>query len=443
MRNALLLLAAIMSLHSFAQNREINSTGLYIHTDKHIYMPAEKIWFTGYLLNIQATDSLPYHTLFVTLINENTHKPVLYERFAFDRAICKGMLELPDSLPAGDYALVGYTNNYIIDSHEQEFQQWISIRKPNQPSYKIKKTPADSLRSTTAKIPNAGLKINLTTDSATYNKRSVINCKIELTDTAGKAIQGLFSVTCVCEKRLRRQNHWDICHYYYIDQYKLPGQVDLSTAQQELNPVSGFVTKGSKKVKKPIPLLLMKNNEMITLKTNKDGIFGLNSYQLISTPGQPDVILSIVKGNPSEFKINFLNDVERINHQLAQVNYSCTLGDMEDSEIFTSEEMEMHTVPAPQTAATKTKQPPHGQEPGYVKKIKPVYQPPEFRTASDTSAIPDYNTTLYWNYLINTDQEGHASFSFRSDDLPGVFVCVVQGVSTMGVFSKRLQFVVK
>ncbi|QJB36605.1 hypothetical protein HF324_01495 [Chitinophaga oryzae] len=133
-KTALLLLTILLyTPHIVAQNRDINSTGLYIHTDKHIYTPAEKIWFTGYLLNIRATDTLPYHTLFVALINPNTRKPVLNERFAFDRGVAKGLLVLPDTLPPGDYALVGYTNNYIADNHEQEFQQWISVRKPHQP----------------------------------------------------------------------------------------------------------------------------------------------------------------------------------------------------------------------------------------------------------------------------------------------------------------------
>lgn len=431
----------ILYIPCHAQNRDINSTGLYIHTDKHIYTPAEKIWFTGYLLNIRATDTLPYHTLFVALINPVTHKPVLNERFAFDRGVCKGLLELPDSLPSGDYALVGYTNNYIADNHEQEFQQWISVRKPHQPAFKMKKTPADTTRTAKLKIPDSNICIRLETDSAAYQQRGMVNCRVVLTDTTGKAIQGLFSVACVCERRLRKHDKWDICHYYFIDQYRLPASVDLSTAQQELNPVSGFVTKGTKKVKKPIPMLLMKNNEMITLKTNKDGIFCLNSYQLFTPSGQPDAILSVVKGNQSEFKINFLNDIERVNHQLAKINYPYTPEDMADSTIFTPEETAAATVITPAPANPKVPVP--QQEPGYVKKVKPVYQVPEFQQASDTVTARNYNTTLYWNHLINTDEQGHANFSFRLNDLPGVFVCVIQGISTKGVFSKYLRFEVR
>ncbi|SKA33611.1 hypothetical protein SAMN04488128_103866 [Chitinophaga eiseniae] len=443
MRNATLLLLTILwyTPYIVAQNRDINSTGLYIHTDKHIYTPAEKIWFTGYLLNIRATDTIPYHTLFVALINPITRKPVLNERFAFDRGVAKGLLLLPDSLPPGDYALVGYTNNYIADNHEQEFQQWISVRKPHQPPFKTRKTPADTTRTATLKIPDSNICIRLDTDSTTYRQRGLVNCRVELTDTTGKPIQGLFSVACVCEKRLRKHDKWDICHYYFIDQYRLPASIDLSTAQQELNPVSGFVTKGSKKVKKPIPLLLMKNNEMITLKTNKDGVFCLNSYQLITTPGQPDAILSVVKGNQSEFKINFLNDIERVNHQLAKINYPYTPEDMADSTIFMPEEITAMDVSAQAPPAPKMPVP--QQEPGYVKKVKPVYTPPEFQQASDTIATPNFSSTLYWNHLINTDEQGHANFTFRLNDLPGVFVCVIQGISTMGVFSKYLRFVVR
>lgn len=440
-KTLLLLTVLLNNPHLVAQNRDINSTGLYIHTDKHIYTPSEKIWFTGYLLNIRATDTIPYHTLFVALINPNTRKPVLYERFAFDRGVSKGLLALPDSLPPGDYALVAYTNNYIADNHEQEFQQWISVRKPHQPPFKIRKTPADTTRTATLKIPESNICIRLDTDSAAYHQRGLVNCRVELTDTTGKPIQGLFSVACVCEKRLRKHDKWDICHYYFIDQYRLPGSIDLSTAQQELNPVSGFVTKGSKKVKKPIPLLLMKNNEMITLKTNKDGIFCLNAYQLITPPGQPDAILSVVKGNQSEFKINFLNDIERVNHQLAKINYPYTPEDMADSTIFTPGEISAMAVAAETPPAPKISVP--QQEPGYVKKVKPVYIPPEFQQASDTSATPNLSSTLYWNHLINTDEQGHANFTFRLNDLPGVFVCVIQGISTMGVFSKHLKFIVR
>ncbi|MBC9929811.1 MG2 domain-containing protein [Chitinophaga qingshengii] len=444
-----LLIATFFCCHSLAQNRDINSTGLYIHTDKQIYTPTEKIWFTGYLLNIQATDTIPYHTLFVTLIDPNTHQPVLHDCFAFDRGVCKGLLALPDSVQPGDYSLVAYTNNYITDNHEQEFQQWISVRKPNHPPFKVKKTPADTTRTAKLKIPDSNISVRLDTDSSDYHRRGTVTCRVMLTDTSGKAIQGLFSVACVCERRLRPQSTWDICHYYFIDQYRLPSSVDLTTAQQQLNPVTGVVTKGKKKIKKPVSMLLMKNNEMITLKTNKDGIFSLNSYQLISTPGQPDAILSVVKGNQSEFKINFLNDIGRVNEQLGSIDYPYTQENIEDSCIFTQEERTAFATRTPSKPATtkpalsKPKAPAPPAEPTYVKKIKPVYQPPEFQQASDSSAMPNYNTTLYWNHLLNTDKDGRAYFSFRADDLPGVFVCVIQGISTMGVFSKHLRFEVK
>jgi hypothetical protein len=92
---------------------------------------------------------------------------------------------------------------------------------------------------------------------------------------------------------------------------------------------------------------------------------------------------------------------------------------MPDSSIFTPEEMSAMTVAAQTPPAPKTPLP--QQEPGYVKKVKPVYQPPEFQQASDTVATPNYNSTLYWNHLINTDEQGHAKLLLPAQRSPRRF----------------------
>lgn len=104
-----------------------SSPGLYLHLDKSIYTHNEHIWFTGYLLDPQP-DPAAYHTLHVVLMDELTKKIVRQDRFIMDKGFGKGQLLLNDSLPAGEYRLIAYTNTFLEHPEQPLFQQGISLR---------------------------------------------------------------------------------------------------------------------------------------------------------------------------------------------------------------------------------------------------------------------------------------------------------------------------
>jgi len=80
-----------------------------------------------------------------------------------------------------------------------------------------------------------------------------------------------------------------------------------------------------------------------------------------------------------------------------------------------------------------------------VVRLKGIYYPRPFQG-------PDYGgehsdnlnlaTTIYWNYLVMTDQDGKATFDFYTNDLPGKFTCIIQGYAETGLISGKQEVTV-
>jgi len=100
---------------------------LYLHLDKTIYDPSEHIWFCAYLLQPLAPLA-EYHTLQVSLSSLTTGKIVAEDRFVLDNGLAPGCLFLPDSLPAGAYELLAYTNRFGEEPARPFFRQEVQLR---------------------------------------------------------------------------------------------------------------------------------------------------------------------------------------------------------------------------------------------------------------------------------------------------------------------------
>ncbi len=101
---------------------------LYLHIDKSVYVNNENIWFAGYLLKT-AVDITRHHTMHVVLSNSSTKKIAGYDKFVMENGLSAGNIFLADSLPAGDYDLIAYTNTFTEDQPNKTFfQQRISIK---------------------------------------------------------------------------------------------------------------------------------------------------------------------------------------------------------------------------------------------------------------------------------------------------------------------------
>jgi hypothetical protein len=104
-----------------------SQTSLFIHYDKTIYTNHEYVWFTGYLLN-HDQDLSEYETLSIALVRNENRKIGIENKFVIKNGIASGCIFLPDSLTAGNYNLVAFTNRIVNDQPEGIFIQPIVIK---------------------------------------------------------------------------------------------------------------------------------------------------------------------------------------------------------------------------------------------------------------------------------------------------------------------------
>jgi hypothetical protein len=120
-----------------AQYASVKNTDLlFVHTDKHIYTNNEFIWFSAWLLRCGA-DSLPLHRFVaLTLMPADTRISAVHQKFVITNGYSYGSMQLPDTIPPGEYKLVACTNVMQPDSLPVAvFTQDISIRSLRQPEF--------------------------------------------------------------------------------------------------------------------------------------------------------------------------------------------------------------------------------------------------------------------------------------------------------------------
>lgn len=83
---------------------------IYLTTDKVIYTPNEQLWFAAYLFENQSKIRDTADVLMLGLHDPVTGNMVVLKKFPVVNRIATGNILLPDSLIAGGYNLVAYTN---------------------------------------------------------------------------------------------------------------------------------------------------------------------------------------------------------------------------------------------------------------------------------------------------------------------------------------------
>ncbi|WP_276485035.1 hypothetical protein [Paraflavitalea pollutisoli] len=109
---------------------------LYLHTDKSVYAHTDDIWFTAYLLH--SADISRYHTLYIALVNDMTQQPVCSGRYVLQQGLGSGNMPVPDSLQAGEYSLIAYTNRFLEADQLPVFRQPITLLGAGKPPYGIR-----------------------------------------------------------------------------------------------------------------------------------------------------------------------------------------------------------------------------------------------------------------------------------------------------------------
>ncbi|OMP75088.1 hypothetical protein [[Flexibacter] sp. ATCC 35208] len=77
------------------------------------------------------------------------------------------------------------------------------------------------------------------------------------------------------------------------------------------------------------------------------------------------------------------------------------------------------------------------EPPKFMKSISPIWYAAQFHAPDyrqEKITIPQTNTTIYWNHLMRNNDDGKASFNFYTNDLPGIYKCVIQGITDKGPF---------
>ncbi|QDW25546.1 hypothetical protein FFJ24_012280 [Pedobacter sp. KBS0701] len=106
---------------------ETAQSNLFVHFDKTVYTNNDQVWFTGYLLKT-ITNLDQYHTLYLSLINNNDSSVIIQDKFLIEKGVACGALTLPDSLPGGSYRFVANTNIKKDNQADGGFVQPIIIK---------------------------------------------------------------------------------------------------------------------------------------------------------------------------------------------------------------------------------------------------------------------------------------------------------------------------
>jgi len=117
---------------------------LFVHTDKNIYQQGDYMWFTAYVLNRDAELMRKQNTLYILLVDAVSHTTAIEQRFLIQNGIGKGSVLLPDSIRAGEYWLIGYTNALLTGGRQPIFRELVSIRDLSPPPFHVTSCTIDS-----------------------------------------------------------------------------------------------------------------------------------------------------------------------------------------------------------------------------------------------------------------------------------------------------------
>lgn len=147
--------ALVDSLISKVEKYGINhhTPEMFVHFDKTFYSNNENVWLTAYLLD--ATSINKHTTLIVNLIKDDARKVVLEDKFVMDKGLAFGNLFIPDSVAAGNYTFVVYTNLMLNGSPYVLFKQPVTIKTANQVAFTAQLSPIDTA------ITSAEMKVRL------------------------------------------------------------------------------------------------------------------------------------------------------------------------------------------------------------------------------------------------------------------------------------------
>ena len=153
----LIILLLTFSINGFAQDtiRE----RVYIQTDKQTYLAGELMWIKLYLTDETGMPTSFSKIGYVELVDKD--KAQVQVKLDISKCVAGGWMELPVTLPTGNYSLIAYTTNMRNEGESVFFNKTISIINTFKSDATVK------IKTTTENIDNE--EINMLTDVVADN----------------------------------------------------------------------------------------------------------------------------------------------------------------------------------------------------------------------------------------------------------------------------------
>ena len=464
------------------------NAGLFVHTDKTIYLKNETIWFSAYLF-ATVKDQNKHSLLNVVISSADSGKVFIAEQYPMDNGISIGKLILPDSIKQGIYKFIAYTD--MIGTTAKPaifFSTTLTIGSPFETS-----TQRTSINLNPTKEASVGINnlAQLSTNLLEYGKREEVTLKIKVQEPS------LFSVAVVYNARLNSD----------LQKITETSVTSLTNNSDHLQPpITLQINYKNKPLNKAIEVLLFGNDGIKFFSTDETGQLKLERSALLSTYGkkiavmvggqkakdyqitlhnptlQAGVLLAkeniispeqllirkqnnqlvpqtgtektvelntvIVKGKAGgssalkgKFGINdcgdWVDEYDYLNYPYSEKRYHPIIGKLYKKRTDLDQVTRSFKVePIYYTGCEGTIQ-------KTATLIKGVNLETPFYGLDNSSSQPQYLTTLYWGVGLLSNKQGEAELRFSTADLSGTYRIVLQGITNHGVCYGEVVFVVK
>lgn len=157
----------------FSYNKAYPQEKIYIHYDKDFYAAGETIWYKGYFFN-NGRPSILSSNFYIQLIN-SYGTVVDHKLYAIGGATIKGNIDLPDSLPSGNYYIRGATP--LMVQNDESFVYYKKLYISNQ-----------STKPTHTNLPSPPVSIKFFPESGNLVAGILSVVAFKATDAKGKPV---------------------------------------------------------------------------------------------------------------------------------------------------------------------------------------------------------------------------------------------------------------
>ena len=179
MKNRIILIVMFVFLLHPVWAENITRERVYLHTDKNTYLSGELLWMKFYLTDEAGKPSSLSKIGYVELVDEsNAQKQV---KLDIINGVAGSWMELPVSLPSGNYRLIAYTTNMRNEGESVFFNKTIGIINTFKTDALVGSSTvsADSASVDMGAFQQSKGNISVETDKQSYSTRAKSEIKIK------------------------------------------------------------------------------------------------------------------------------------------------------------------------------------------------------------------------------------------------------------------------